>query len=455
MRRCVTSTPVSPKSVFFHSHFTGFFSLLLLLAALFSQSPQAADESADFPVIEDTSALTWPLLPGENLNQLARLFYPDDSAMQAVFIRQTLVLSRDLHPQLQADQHFDQITSIVIPDLKALSRHAGPLVKKPGALQMARQMDEKSTTIVTEAMWQQYQALEQDNQQLQLALDTLHRRLDHLQQTVQELTLETQQPLHTPAADKPASIQPAITKPTSIKTAAPQPPAETANIPDTQVVTSSSAFAGILASWRYIAALAGLLLGLLLFWLMRHKRRHVAADREQFTQWLNTIQPDIAPEQSPLKPSSLMKETIIETEDILQHVRIMVGSGKPKSAIQLLDRAIKSETPQPLEAWLTLLDLCREQGLEAEFEDYAQRLHQNFNIMTPQWEKMEVPLVVTSSLEEFPHISEQLVKHWQEGSAKDYLQSLLTDNRGGERGGFGLEVMQEILLLQGLLRHRE
>jgi len=449
MRQCVASAPVSTRSFFFRSCFSCISSLLLLLAALFSNSLLAADDPADVPASEQTPTLTWPLLPGENLKQLARLFYPDDSAMQAVFIRQTLAISRDLHPQLQADQRFDQITSIIIPDLKALSRHAGPLVKKPGALQMARQMDEKSTTIVTEAMWQQYQTLEQNNQQLQLALDTLNRRLDHLQQTVQELTLQTQQPLQTPAADKPA-----ITKPTSSKTAAPQPPAETANIPDTQVVTSSSAFAGILATWRYIAALAGLLLGLLLFWLMRHKRRHVAADREQFTQWLNTIQPDIAPEHAPLKPSSLMKETIIETEDILQHVRIMVGSGKPKSAIQLLDRAINSETPQPLEAWLTLLDLCREQGLEAEFKDFAQKLHQYFNIMTPQWEKMEVPLVVASSLEEFPHISEQLVKHWQEGSAKDYLQSLLTDNRGGERGGFGPEVMQEILLLQGLLKHR-
>ena len=452
MRQCVAPAPVSTRSFFFRSQFICFGSLFLLLATLYSHSPKAAEALSP----EDSSALTWPLLPGESLNQLARLFYPDDSAMQAVFIRQTLALSRDLHPQLQADQHFEQITSIVIPELKTLSRHASPPVKKPGTLQMARQMGEKSMAIVTEAMWQQYKALEMDNEQLKSALDALHSRLDRLQRTVQELTEAARNAMQTEAADKPAITKPTGAKPANSNATTPQTQVAATNIPDSQVATGSKVLAIILASWRYITVLAGLLFfGLLLFWLLRRKREQIAMNNQQFTQWLNTVQPNIAPEQSPLKPSSLSKEAEIETEDMLQQARILVGSGKPKSAIQLLDRAVHSETPQPLETWLYLLDLCREAALRTEFEDYAQKLHQHFNVMTPQWEKVEIPLVVANSLEEFPHISGQLVKHWQDDSADAYLQSLLTDNRGGERAGFGPEVMQEILLLQGLLKNRE
>ncbi|PKO25530.1 MAG: hypothetical protein CVU35_03750 [Betaproteobacteria bacterium HGW-Betaproteobacteria-8] len=446
MRQCVATAPVSIRTSFFRSCFICLSSLVLLLVTLLSHSSQAADA----PSTEETSTLTWPLLPGENLNQLARLFYPDDGAMQAVFIRQTLTLSRELHPQLQADQRFDQITSIVIPELKALSRHANRPVRKPGPLQMARQMGEESIAIVTEAMWQQYQTLEQNHQQLNSALESLHNRLDRLQRTVQEITDAARKAIQAPAADKPAGAEPA-----NGKAAAPQTLVTTTKIPGTQTVTGNSAFAGILASWRYIAALASLLLfGLLLFWLLRRKRQQIALNNQQFTQWLNTVQPNIAPERTPPKPS-LLNETEFETEDALQQARILVGSGKPKSAIELLDRAINAETPQPLETWLYLLDLCREAALRTEFENYAQKLHHHFNVMTPQWEKVEIPLIVASSLEEFPHISEQLVKHWQDGSADAYLQSLLTDNRGGERAGFGPEVMQEILLLQGLLKNRE
>lgn len=452
MRQCVATAPVSSRTSFFRFCFVCLSSLVLLLATMFSQSSQATDAAS----AEETATLTWPLLPGENLNQLARLFYPNDRAMQAVFIRQTLALSRDLHPQLQADQRFDQITSIVIPELKALSRHASPPARKPGALQMTRQMGEESIAIVTEAMWQQYQTLEQNHQQLNSALESLHDRLDRLQRTVQEVTDAARKAMQTPAADKPAITNPAGAEPANGKAATPQTRVATTDIPDTQAATGNKVLAIILASWRHIAAIASLLLfGLLMFWILRRKRQQIAMNNEQFTQWLNTVQPNIAPEPSLLKPSGLLNEAKFEINDALQQARILVGSGKPKSAIQLLDRAVNAETPQPLETWLYLLDLCREAALKTEFENYAQKLHQHFNVMTPQWEKVEVPLVVASSLEEFPHISEQLVKHWQNGSADVYLQSLLTDNRGGERAGFGPEVMQEILLLQGLLKNRE
>lgn len=451
MRQRVISTPVSIRSSLFRFCFTVCSSLLLLI--LFSHRPQAADAPTETIPVETLSAMTWPLLPGENLRQLARLFYPDNTAMQAVFIRQSLALSRELHPQLAADQRFEQITSIVIPELKSISHHGGNTPVKTRTLKMSRQLGEKSMAIVTETMRQQYQALVRDNQEIDAALETLHQRLQRLQQNVEELTAAARGSMRSTSIEKPVNPLPASTansmpsntgKPvTAVPTPASRP---TAN-------TGENAFSRLPTAWPYLlAALAGLLLFALLLWLLQRKRRYVAADREQFTQWLNTVQPDFA--QSEAAALGTPTELPVINGDALQQARILTGSGKPKSAIQLLAAAVESEAPQPLEAWLYLLDLCREHGLREEFETHAQQLHQHFNIMTPQWEKVEIPLVVARSLEEFPHISEQLVNHWQAGNAADYLQSLLTDNRGGERAGFGLEVMEEILLLQGLLKQR-
>lgn len=454
MRQRVATTPVSTLPSFFRSGFARINSLLLLLAALLCNTPLATAQPIDTSNEEFSPALTWPLLPGESLRQLAQLFYPDNTAMQTVFVHQSLTLSRELHPQLTADQHFEQITSVVIPDLRSISHHDGKAPAKTGALNMARQLGEKSMTIVTDAMRQQYQALVQDNQQLDTALETLHQRLQHLQQRIRQLTEATHKPVQNTPIEKPVYPLPANvannmpsatgTPVTAVTTPASRPAA----------ITDDNTLIHLPATGPYLlTALAVLLMLALLFWLLQRKRRYVAADRTQFTQWLNTVQPEFA--QASATPPATVEEPPVISGDALQQARILAGSGKPKSAIQLLGAAVDSETSQPLETWLYLLDLCRELGLREEFETRAQQLHQQFNIMMPQWEKVELPLVVARSLEEFPHISEQLVNHWQAGNAADYLQSLLTDNRGGERTGFGPEVMEEILLLQGLLKHRE
>lgn len=79
--------------------------------------------------------------------------------------------------------------------------------------------------------------------------------------------------------------------------------------------------------------------------------------------------------------------------------------------------------------------------------------------MAPQWESTPVPMVVASSLEEFPHIVDTLIKLWANNEKalgdtseiKAYLDKLLIDNHNSERAGFSLEVLQEIMLLRSLL----
>jgi hypothetical protein len=44
---------------------------------------------------ESADSMTWPMLPGENLNDVARLFYPKSKAMQQRFIFKTQRLSAE------------------------------------------------------------------------------------------------------------------------------------------------------------------------------------------------------------------------------------------------------------------------------------------------------------------------------------------------------------------------
>jgi hypothetical protein len=71
--------------------------------------------------------------------------------------------------------------------------------------------------------------------------------------------------------------------------------------------------------------------------------------------------------------------------------------------------------------------------------------------MTPVWQEKSVEIYIPQSLEEFPHVMEQLYGVWPGELANEYLRSLMTDNRGGDRAGFGKEVLEEVLMLITLL----
>ena len=53
------------------------------------------------------------------------------------------------------------------------------------------------------------------------------------------------------------------------------------------------------------------------------------------------------------------------------------------------------------------------------------------------------------------HVCDRIVALWGRPECSDYLRQLLRDNRAGERGGFTLPVVQEILLLIDLMADRE
>ena len=76
--------------------------------------------------------------------------------------------------------------------------------------------------------------------------------------------------------------------------------------------------------------------------------------------------------------------------------------------------------------------------------------------MTTQvWDDSIAPGTLPQYLEEFPNIMEKLYIIWPSKQAQNYLRSLITDNRDGERVGFGQAVVGEILLLIALLETRQ
>jgi tetratricopeptide (TPR) repeat protein len=147
-----------------------------------------------------------------------------------------------------------------------------------------------------------------------------------------------------------------------------------------------------------------------------------------------------------------------EGEMILEQARIYVNIGRLEEATDLLKAQIKTMPQASLHHWLYLLDIYREHQQKNEFLQYAKQLHETFNVMMPLWDNAALPMVIASSLEEFPHIVNNLTGLWANPDpltdAQIYIEELLMDNRASERAGFSMEVFQELVTLRDLVTVR-
>lgn len=132
----------------------------------------------------------------------------------------------------------------------------------------------------------------------------------------------------------------------------------------------------------------------------------------------------------------------------------MAAVGRTEHAVEVLTTYLEAHPRASPLPWLALLDLLRMLGDREAFGMAGKRMHQIFNIMSPPWEG-DVAMVVPTSLEAFPHIMQKLVESWGTAACRDYLEALVRDNRNGERTGFSIEVLNEILLLRAILDQRD
>lgn len=146
----------------------------------------------------------------------------------------------------------------------------------------------------------------------------------------------------------------------------------------------------------------------------------------------------------------------------------MLATGRLESAADFLRDFIEAEPDKALTPWIKLLMSYQKLGKEKEFCWVAHQLRLHFNVAEIRWDDNLEPLSQTleselphlgkaphRSLEEIPHICRMVVSLWGKPACYKYLESLLRDNREGQRQGFGLSVVQEILFLMSLLQQEE
>ena len=152
----------------------------------------------------------------------------------------------------------------------------------------------------------------------------------------------------------------------------------------------------------------------------------------------------------------------LEVNPVMELADIMLSFGRVKGAAQALQEYIDHNPQEALQPWIRLMEVYRMAGMRQEFEQVSRNLNQNFNVEVQQWNSdgqavaedakdggVEISLVMPrpESLEDMPRLMNSVVDMWDDGDVVGYLYQLLRDNRGGQRIGFALPVVEDILFL--------
>lgn len=464
----------------------------LLLAQTAPLEAPALPEKALFP--PEQVATTWQMLPGESVESLAALFYPKNKKMQRRFVAKTLQLSRDIQPSLEAATVSNQVSLIVIPDIKLLSNQSGtikPAASKNTNQQAKLQMSDGSkdaAMFVSAKMQAEYDGLVKRNRFLKQELEKLNAKLVQLQPVSVALMTEAARALSRapePSAEPSSQTapKPAVALIKQNNQSQPGPvSASQATVDYAQAKQSTFISQYLLVPILPGLLVIGFLVGLVIYTRKQAKKLYLASagnfdplekkvlidEGGQAGRVVSSVHDvDFSLTQSEyagrMSVVDLGNDESLdykeEGELALEHARIYVSIERVDEAVALLKAQIESTPKASLHHWLYLLDIYRDTNQKEAFLQYARQLHQSFNVMIPLWENTPVPMVIASSLEEFPHIVEQLTTLWadNEKTAETivYIDDLLTDNRGSDRTGFGMEVFQELILLRDLLNGRE
>ncbi len=438
-------------------------SLVFLLVLALSHNVVALADDALALDSEQANAnsMTWPMLPGENLNDVARLFYPKNKALQKRFVFKTLRLSAENRPNLSANERFDSPTLLVIPTLKSLSN--GTRAIKSGQGKSHQQKLKLSYDIekMPAKLMQEYELLLSKNAFLKEELAKLNEKLIFLQAKLNELKLILDKTLVLPSNSVSTESSPIKKEFKNLNKAVIDHPQAT--MPEAQNV---SALLDFLNTHLVKIILAFSLLALLGVYLFNKYQQYMfskisfAATKMQATVqgFSGYIQNRLETKQElpePVQAARDAKEADARLDSTLEEAKLLMSINRSSDAIAHLKMTIDAQPKASIGHWLYLLEIFRKLNLKEDFENFATELHNTFNVLTPVWYETEVAIYVSQSLEEFPHIMEKLYSLWPDEMATIYLRDLITDNRGGERTGFGKEVLSEILMLIAVLDMRK
>ena len=144
---------------------------------------------------------------------------------------------------------------------------------------------------------------------------------------------------------------------------------------------------------------------------------------------------------------------VAEHDSALELAEIMLSFGRVQGAAQTLSDYIHANPRQAIRPWLKLLEVYHGAGMRAEFEALVEQFHRNFNVQKITWGDYAQDLA-RASLEDLPHLVQEVVSSWGLPACLNLLQGHLNDNREGTRMGFPLGVVDDIATLVALLEAR-
>ena len=509
------------------------FLLALLLGSLALSTKVAAigDDGLVLDAeLQDANSMTWPMLPGENLNDVARLFYPKNQAMQRQFVAKTMRLNTHNHANLNAAQRFETPTLLVIPTLKSLSSTKNISRKKPRKqkLQLSYGIGQAVEQLPAKLL-QDYEWLVSKNAFLKEELAKLNEKIVFLQTKLNDLKLIFDKTLNFPNSGSQTTVsQTTVSQTSSADTQAINQPisslpadnlpakkvfknltntkpnigldvelvnkksdtalTETMLSPATMPPAAGSLFANINTNLMIIAIASLVMLIAAAVALKKYRQRMFAS----FTDAIPTMSDSLQDFGGHWKDEAqeIDQQTLLDIEQVIQateakiapakgqfinaaqntiaktiqlsvedatmvEAKLLMSVNRSQDAILHLKAAVDANPKISINHWLYLLEIFRKLNLKEEFEKYAAGLKTNFNVTTQAWDDSIAPGTLPQYIEEFSNIMEKLTPMWPSDEAKDYLRSLITDNRDGERVGFGKSVLSEILFLIALLDARK
>lgn len=143
--------------------------------------------------------------------------------------------------------------------------------------------------------------------------------------------------------------------------------------------------------------------------------------------------------------------TVEELSSIVEQVDLFLLLGRHDVAISMLLDRIGIEGDGDPRVWFKLLDIYYARGDSANFEKLANSIHVRFNVALPSWEDCTLQAEGRHGLEHFPHLLARISDCWGSSASLNYLQSLMKDNRSGERTGFNEDAFREVMFLISIL----
>ena len=140
-----------------------------------------------------------------------------------------------------------------------------------------------------------------------------------------------------------------------------------------------------------------------------------------------------------------------EISDVMQEAEFWMSLNDPQRAIEILEPYGSIERPESPIPWLFLLDLYRGTGAKERYDALHERAQRLFNARIPSWDE-DGDITDGRTLEDYPHVVELTCEYWKTDHILIYLESLIFDNREGNRQGFDLAVYQDIMLLIAMVR---